>query len=478
MHRYMFGSYFFIVIIVCSIPVFNLHSTISSLAKNDPYPFFSALDPHWFILNKEKMEYKDANFAELLNDRITIAISPFSQTAHRGRNIAGQSTLGIDSQGIVHNIELSDLEGRPDMLTLLYGDLPQGATLPPTLQAARNQIFPGVVGTIDDQTLIDPNELFASFTFPQRYTKRGVRFDASAHLGAGFGVALQTGYVSLTQTRLSTINLNCVATSSCGFILNPPSNPNIQSLVNQYLMDELPDIMEEINYSLCNYVKHGWEELRMSIFWRHAYELNAEHYNWPHMLAIPFFAVTGSIQPTRGLDEHKETPLFGSPLGNNKHNAVGFWTGINFDFIETVEIGIEGGITHFFKRDIDHMHIPNNEFQKAIFPFQTNVSLQPGMNWHFGAKIAAYHFLERLSIHFQYVIVEHKEDSICLKKQDPAFMPEILECRSKWRVHVANSGFTYDFTPNAGLGFEWQAPIYQRNTFRSSTVLFSIYGTF
>lgn len=474
MPRYTVGSFFLVVMIAFSISIAKLQGTISSLAKNDPYPFFSALDPHWFILNKEKMEYKDADFAEMLNDHVTLSVSPFSQSADRGRNIAGKSNLGTDSNSVLRAIELSDLEGRPNMLTLLYGDLPQNATLSPTLQAARNQIFPGVIGTIDDQTLIDPNQLFASLSFPQRYTKRGVRFEASAYIGAGFGIALQTGYTSLTQTRLSTINLNCVATDSCGFTLNKTT----QSLVDQYLMDELPDIMEEINYSLNNYVKHGWEELRMSMFWRHAYELNSEYYNWPHILVVPFFQLTGSIQPTRSVDECTNTPLFGSPLGNNKHNAIGFCTGINFDFIETIEIGVEGGITHFFKRDIDHMHIPNNQFQQAIFPFQTDVSLQPGMNWHFGAKIAAYHFLERLSIHFQYLIVEHKEDSICLKKPDSAFMPEILESRSAWRTHSANSGFTYDFAPNAGLGFEWQAPIYQRNTFRSSTVLFSIYGTF
>jgi len=474
MPRYTFSDLSLVVVIACSISVFNLQSTISSLAKNDPYPFFSALDPHWFVLNKEKMEYKDAEFAELLRDHVTIAISPFSQSADRGRNIAGQNTLGVDSQGVTHYITLSDLEGRPDMLTLLYGALPMGATLPPVLQTARNEIFPGVMGTIDDQTLIDPQQLFASFSFPQRYTKRGVRFEALAHIGGGFGVMMETGYVSINQTRLKTVNLNCVATSSCAFTLNVTT----QELVNQYLMEELHNVMSQTNYSLDNYVKHGWEELRMSIFWRHAYELNSEYYTWPSILAVPFFVFTGSINPSRALDEQCKTPLFGSPLGNDKHDAVGFYTGINFDFIDTIEIGIEGGITHFFKRDINQMHIPNNEFQKAIFPFQTDVSVQPGMNWHFGAKLAAYHFLERLSIHFQYIIVEHKPDSICLKQPDPAFMPHILEKRSEWRVHVANSGFTYDITPNAGLGFEWQAPIYQRNTYRSSTVLFSIYGTF
>lgn len=468
MSRLAIKTYVYTIIVLCSMAALEVRSTISSLAKNDPYPFFSALDPHYFVSAKERMEYKDPEFAEQLKDHVTIAVSPFSQTAYRGRDMAAEAFIGT------YTVELSDLEGRPNMLTLLYGPTPQNATLAPTLLNARNQIFPGVTGTIDDQTLIDPNQLFGCFSFPQKYTKRGARFDVQAHLGAGFGLWLQTGYVALSQIREKTLDLNCFATNACPFVLNTGT----QALVNQYLMEELDDIAQEIGYSLKDYNKHGWEEVRMSLFWSHAYELNPERYNWPQVLAVPFFEVTGSINPSQGLETVPLTPLFGAPIGNNKHNAVGFSTGINFDFIETIEIGIEGGITHFFKRDIEQMHIPNNEFQTGIFPFRTDVTVRPGMNWHFGAKLAAYHFLDRLSMHFQYMIIEHKQDCIQLKQADPAFLPQVLAERTQWRTHLADIGFTYDICPNGGLGFEWQAPIYQRNTYRSSTVLFSVYGTF
>ncbi len=266
-----------VIIVLCSVAALEVRSDISSLAKNDPYPFFSALDPHYFVSVKERMEYKDPEYANQLKDHVTIAVSPFSQTAYRGRDMAGHAFIGT------YTVELSDLEGRPNMLTLLYGPLPQGATLSPTLQVARNQIFPGVVGTIDDQTLIYPNQLFGCFSFPQKYTKRGARFDVQAHLGAGFGLSLETGYVALSQIRERTVDLNCFAADNCPFVLNTAK----KDLVNQYLMEELDDISEEIGYCLKDYNKHGWEEVRMSLFWSHAYALNQERYNWPQVLAVP-----------------------------------------------------------------------------------------------------------------------------------------------------------------------------------------------
>jgi hypothetical protein len=454
--------------------------TISSWEKSDPYPLFSALDPHYFVLTKKKVSFRDPDAADRMNDFITIAASPFEQSANRGRDLNGNKFLGspaIPPTTPIYDIQLSDLEGRPNMLTLLYGNVPQGQTLAPALQNARNQLFPDVVGTINDPTLVDPHELFACYSFPQHYVKRGARFALYANIRAGFGIGVETGYVSLTQElRGAPINQNCNAVPDCGFTLTSPIVTIAN--VNTYLMDQFHPIFHQIGYGLENYTKHGWEELRLSVFWRDAFEINREEYNWAHVLAIPFFELTGSIAPGKVIDLTCQTPLFAAPIGNNGHNAIGFSTGINFDFIETVEVGIEGGITHFFPRDIHNMHIPTSVYQTGIFPFATDVTLQPGMNWHFGAKLAAYHFVDRLSGHFQYLIVEHKDNQICLKNPDPAFLPKVLEKRSGWKSHMIDAGATYDISPNAGFAFVWQAPTLQRNAYRSSTILFSIYGTF
>jgi len=132
----------------------------------------------------------------------------------------------------------------------------------------------------------------------------------------------------------------------------------------------------------------------------------------------------------------------------------------------------------FFAKNFEKFRVPTSEFQTTIFPFTTNVNIEPGANWHFAWKISAHHFLDKLSVFFHYVLVEHKEDNITLKKEDNAFMPKILENTTSFKTKLANIGFNYDFSPNIGVGFLWQTPFSQRNTYRSSTIMFGFNATF
>src|SRR5204863_9025323 len=105
---------------------------------------------------------------------------------------------------------------------------------------------------------------------------------------------------------------------------------------------------------------------RINLFWRHAFNVNEDtEYDWTHFLCIPYIEVTGSFSPGDARDPNE---LFAATFGNNKHSAVGFTTGINFDFIETIEIGGEVSFTHFFKRDFCNYRVPNSQFQTTIFP--------------------------------------------------------------------------------------------------------------
>jgi hypothetical protein len=210
--------------------------------------------------------------------------------------------------------------------------------------------------------------------------------------------------------------------------------------------------------------------VRVSLFWRNIFELNPEDREWPTVLVIPYWEAMGSFSPGAAIHERE---LFAPYLGNNKHTCAAFKVGINFDFVDTIEVGGEIGYNHFFKHDFDQMHVPNSQFQTNIYPFATDVSVKPGINWHFAGKIAAYHFLDKLSMYFQYVMMEHKKDHIELKNPDPAFVPQALEETTYFKAKVANIGFYYDISPNASLGFLWQAPLSQRNTYKSTTILFS-----
>ncbi len=439
---------------------------ISSLAKNDAFPVFTTQDPHTFLLTQEKLKFKDIEWAEQIGDRVSISVSTFGQNADRGKTIKGEDTFN-EKNNTTTIIELGDLTGRSGMIALLYGNLPQGEAYGPFLQNARDTLFPGVK-VINDQSKIDPAQQFGYFSFPLKYRKRGVRFELAAHMIKGIGINVQAGISTIRQVVESRNNLTSDATAD-------EFAPLTADNVDKVLMKELDNIAQEIKLDIFDFCETSIEEIRFNLFWRHAYELNEGDDEWSHFLLIPFLQITGSISPGKKKDSSR---LFALPFGNSDHHAAGLTAGINFDFVETIEVGGEVGFTHFFDKSFTNFRVPNSEFQTTMFPFATNVKVSPGHNWHFGAKISAYHFLGKLSMHFHYLIVEHKENSIKLKKEDSAFIPRTLEKVTSFKTKLANIGFNYDLSPNIALGFLWQTPFSQRNTYRSTTVMCSFIATF
>lgn len=442
---------------------------LSSLARNDPYPVYTSLDPQDFLLTAEKLRIREPDFASRKRSNASISISPFGENAERGRNLAHKRVV------------LGDLEGRWGMIPLLFGPIPPGQTLAPTLQTALANLFPGVApGTLSDPSKIDPNQDFGYFTVPFKYRKRGVRFQLEAMIGGGFGVNIETGLASLTQTHTGFIDLTGCVAPTCPF--NPSPLTNAQ--VIQYLMEPLDQIADEIQLGLCDFSAFSVEEVRLNLFWRHIYELNTEENEegYPHFMFIPYIEVSGSVSPADVKDPNKENfnEAFAAPLGNDDHSAVGFTAGLDFDFVEAMEIGAEVGMTYFFKHNFDNFRVPTSEYQTGIYPYRTSVTITPGFNWHFGAKIAAYHFLDKLSGYFQYIQMEHKQDSITLRKceDEGIFLPEVLECRSGFMAKMANIALNYDLSPNMGLGVFAQLPLDQRNAYRTTTIMLSFNASF
>ncbi|MDP3889013.1 MAG: hypothetical protein Q8Q25_00525 [bacterium] len=478
-------------LLIISITVTTMHYAYgrSSLAKNDGFPIFSSLDPHFFLYDHKRLEIKDPEFAQEKGSHFSLSISPFGQNADRGRNVCGEKFLpDTDAEGQSTEdfpIELSDLTGRINMIALLYGALPQGQTLPPSLETARTELFPGIPADtpINDTTYIDPSERYASLSFPMKYRKRGVRFDIYANIIGGFGLNLQTGVANICQTCTEHVkDLTCEARDVCPFkvpfeiqsdgtIVDDAFTTNVKKL----LTGNIKNIAHELNIDINGFNETSIELVNLNLYWRHAYELNRNKKRWPHFLLMPFVELQGSISPGKKRNPCK---LFSLPFGNDQHHAVGFRTGLSFDFIDTIEIAAEVGALHFFERTISCMHIPNSKFQKTLFPFTADAKVQPGYNWHFAAKIAAYHFLDNLSTFFEYVMVAHTRDTITLINCDAAFKPKVLEKVSLWKTKVANIGFNYDISPNIALGFLWQAPLSQKNSYRSTTILFSFNATF
>ena len=498
---------------------------ISSLAKNDGYPVFTTLDPHTFLHTHEKLRIKAPYFSLEKNNAVGLSVAAYGQLADSGRDRFGNKFFPpgkhcIDRQvdpnsittttpgGITTTsttnppdttckreamfpVELGDITGRLNMITLLLGNRPDGQDLTPTLQNAFNELSP-------DELLIDPTERFGHFSIPLKYRKYGIRFDLSIHLLCGFGLNLRAGIASIHQSVDHFRDMTCFARNECPFIPFPDEVGldddkqvkfrELKAKITRVLMNPLCDIAQELKLDIVDFKDSSIDELRFSLFWRQAHELNAEREEWPHIIATPFFLFTGSFSPVKLQDTSK---VFSVPFGNNRHTAVGLDVGLNFDFVETIEIGAEVGVVHFFDKNFCGYRVPNHVKQRVFFPFTTDVNIQPGRNWHFAAKIAAFHFLDKLSMYFQYVMVEHKEDTVRLLDKskckppcsatltdDTVFQPQVLEEISAWKTKVANVGFNYDISPNIGLGFLWQAPLTQRNSYRTSTVMLGLCATF
>lgn len=471
-----------------------VHADLTTNAKNDPIPMFSTLNiDDRLLLTREQLLYKfDAlngwayEWADKKRNCVNISISPFAQNADRGKTIKGS----VPCQGDVfcpqiNDVALGDLTGRTSMIPLLYGAIPEGevafeseegAELYPVLHEAITQLFPDIGDEpnpgLNDEANIDPAQNLGFFTFWEKYRKRGLRIEASGNLGAGFILQTQAGFASIRQVREATdnrtnqSNFDPVTTTVTG---------GANGSVNTFLMEQLNAITEELDIDFCDFIETSLEDIRFNLYWRQFFPVNEDaESSWARFLAIPYFELSGAFSPVKTFNRQ----FFAAPFGSNKHSSVGLTAGINLDFIETIEIGGEVGWTHFFKRNFCNYPVPTSEFQQNLYPYSTDVSIQPGENWYFCVRLAAYHFLDRLSMHFEWYVLDHQKDHIEVLNDDPAFLPEVLECRSTFKVKLGNVGLNYDFSPNFNVGLLWQIPFSQRNAYRSSTIMAGLNITF
>jgi len=480
------------ICIVCLIILCTLENLSHALSSNaihghDAYPLFSTADPHEFLYREERTRLKD--LLENLEDEenniskhISLAITAFGQNSDRGRNFKNES------------IYLGDIGGRWSMIGLLYGDPPNGQNLPPALQEAKGNLFPILAGApLTDPRYFDQEQQFGFFSIPVVYRKRGVRLEILLKLIKDFGIQMQFGIADICQIVDDTckdVPDVCTATNALytyGFknLTNSETAPEeltgesgtiTKEQVNENLMKKIQPIAQEIGLNICSWNKCSIEDARFNFFWRHAFEVNtSDKSKWSSFFLIPFFVV-GFTAPA---GERKDpTIAFALPFGNNEHNTIGLKGGLNIDFTETVEIGFELGFSHFFGKEFCNFFVPTNRFQSGIYPFKTKVKVCPGNNYHLGLKMSAHHFLGNLSFYFQYLFVSHKEDEITLCKFNDEFKPDFLKKYSYWKTQFANMGFNYDISPNISLGILWQAPISQRNAYRSSTVMASFIASY
>ncbi len=491
-----------------------LHADLSTIAKNDPFPMFTTLSiDDALLLTRKQLFYKfdeldgrEYEWADKKRDHVLISVSPFAQNADRGKTIKGSicpqltlppalppcpvpvSCTTTPPCPEIQDVALGDLTGRTDMIALLYGPRPVDFEQRyPVLFEASEALFPDDEG-LDNEANIDPAQRLGFFSFPLKYRKRGLRVEVAGRL-CSFLFQIQAGFATIRQVREATINLTNLSTETPAFT---PEQPKLTPAnVNEFLMNQLDAITDEINVDFCDFIETSLEDFRFNLFWRDAFPVNEDaESSWARFLAIPYFELSGSFSPVK-INNNRQ--FFSVPFGNNGHSSAGLTAGINFDFLETIEIGGEVGFTHFFRKEYCNMPIPTSEYQQNLYPFSTKVSIKPGESWYFCAHLAAYHFLDHLSMHFEWYVLDHQKDHIKILEENPGnlfvddedvpfecgvFLPEVLECRSTFKVKFGNIALNYDLSPNFNLGLLWQIPFSQRNAYRSSTIMAGLNVTF
>lgn len=483
-----------------------------SNTRNDPFPMYTTLDPQYFLYEREKQLMFGMPDEKGTPEYFMLSLSPFGQNANSAKTIAATyctdpklNTCAADCNNIfcsnsctpvtapacTNSVEIGDIDGRWNLLALFAGKLPaELASLSQDELAARIPLWyrafktlfenknPGDVTEQDvllqGQNYCDPR--FGFVSAPLKYRKRGIRWNLEAQLCGDWGFQFQGGIVEISQVlNRCLINLTTAdsATSCSGITFD-------KSKLDCVVFDPLVPLLRQLGLDICNFTKWGVEDLYLSLYWRHAYVLNYNRdLSWPRALAIPFFRIGFGAPSGRAKEQDK---FFSVPFGNNNGStSINLNGGINFDFSETVEIGGEAGWSHFFSRTIDNFRAPTNILQSSIFPFATRVEVNPGDSAYVGFKLSAYHFLDRLSFYSQWVYVHHNKDNRHFKDPvDPAFIdiddnnPNYKCPNTAWRMQLFNVSFTYDISPNWAIGFLWQQPLHCRNTYVSTTALFTL----
>ncbi len=484
----------FRVVALLASTLFQCSAGPAMLTQNDFLPL-SSTDYPLIFLNDEAKRAIRKQVDNNSQKHILLASSVVCQKASTGTNLKGVSLPAPVSPAFN---TLGDFRGRRNMLALLYGNLPIGAVMPTQLALAAGQLYQDNVALTNSTHGRDSGSTgdnFGRLSTQIKYKKMAARGQFSFCISdfvftveGGIADIQQASIAFTDQTALATAVASVYGASSVpGFPLITTTTADVAT-VDTFLIAKKQQIFDEIGLNVQDFHETGAEDVFVSLVWRHNFRLNKkyeavledeiptfENEEWEPFVLTPFFKVTGML----GIGKEQDPAFaFSLPFGNNGHHGVSVSSGFSLDFPHTLELSWEAGASHFFKRDISGLFVPNNEFQSGVYPFKANVSYDPGKTWFFRMGMYSYHFLDKLTCFAQYLFTKHSQDSITLLKADPAFVPKTLEDTTPWTVQAANVGFSYDLAPSMRFGFAWQAPLTGRGAYNSTTIMFSLVGTF
>ena len=207
-------------------------------------------------------------------------------------------------------------------------------------------------------------EYIGCFSVPTEYSKAGIRFEFNLNLSKSFDLTIQGGAVQVEQRLLqSLINLTSTDTSaiytSMWEYVNPAGTMTTQqSLAKDAYNDQITNNLEDllsidrgIGFEYKDYTQFKTEDVRVCLAWKHPIIKNIEdedEANDYQMLVFTPYAHVAASFPAAGDKVYKNALEVSA--GNNGHFSAGATVGITCDFVETVQVGIEGGYDYFFEK--------------------------------------------------------------------------------------------------------------------------------
>lgn len=407
----------------------------------------------------------------------------------------------------------------------LSGNLVNGTpTTPPTNSALvfnAGATASNIPSIFTESALAADTKYFGAFSTPIEYRKQGLRLEFNLQCNDYIGLTIQTGFANIQQYYTNTIATQTTSSTSCSAIGQtapgpysisnvaticqtgatgtsaPISNlynnlnlsaggfvaaPNVaaQTLFNKYISNNLDNLLSKecgINQTACSFDKSSVEDVRVTLTLQRAYAPNRfneddEDDVWPDMILTPYVWAGGTFPVAKEIDYSN---LLSLPFGNNGHVSAGGGVGMTFDFAESVEVGVEGGVTAFFSKN-EHRPFPTSPLQRVIYPFWTDVTTQPGFNWNFKVLLNAYQFLKHVNFWFTYELIQHRKDCFTVMDSEKAqyFYPESLSCKSDWRGQFFNAAVVFDIQPGIQASFVWQQPISPRNAYYPVSIMGSL----
>lgn len=315
---------------------------------------------------------------------------------------------------------------------------------------------------------------------PVDYEKIGLRGQASLDFGFGCGLVVKGG---VTDCKATPKFLFDTAFNTKAGIPSGTSETIDKSVAAVYNNLVSPNgrtaVANALGINLNEYRKTGFEDTHVQFYWNIPFDIKDKEGD-VNATIIPRLSVGTWIPTAKAVDVDK---IFAAPLGNN-----GFWAltaegALSFDFPQTIQTSVGGGLVICETKAV-WQRMPNDIHQSGLYPWKTKVDKEPGITWYANASFKADNFTDGLSCYFDYIFTQHCKDSLTLHESDQARRTAFGTAHDKavqesaWRSQQWNSGINYKPNETVAFGFAVQSHITGVRVYRPTTIIGSIALTF